>query len=40
MKKTLNSADLETLIQITGYQFNAPKLLEGVDNVAIAHGIR
>jgi hypothetical protein len=40
MKATINSIDLESLIQITGYSFHAPTLLEGVDNVAIAHGIR
>jgi hypothetical protein len=35
-----NSTDLETLINVTGYHFNAPSLLEGVDDIAIAHGIR
>ena len=40
MKTSINSVDLESLIQITGYNFEAPTLLEGVDNVAIAHGIR
>lgn len=40
MKNLLNSADLESVIQVTGYHFDKPTLLEGVDNVAIAHGIR
>ncbi|CEP10830.1 hypothetical protein [Parasitella parasitica] len=40
MKNLINSADLETAFQVTGYHFDKPVLLEGVDNVAIAHGIR
>ncbi|KAI8640598.1 hypothetical protein BD408DRAFT_347795 [Parasitella parasitica] len=40
MKNLTNSTDLETAIQVTGYHFDKPILLEGVDNVAIAHGIR
>jgi hypothetical protein len=35
-----NSIDLETLIKVTGYIFKPPSLLEGVDDIAIAHGIR
>lgn len=35
-----NAADLETTIKVTGYHFETPRLLEGIDNVAIAHGIR
>lgn len=36
----LNSVELETAIKVTGYNFKAPSLLEGVDDIAIAHGIR
>jgi hypothetical protein len=41
MKSSLfNSTDLESVIKITGYHFDIPLLLEGVDDIAIAHGIR
>jgi hypothetical protein len=35
-----NSTDLEATIKVTGYHFDTPTFLEGIDNVAIAHGIR
>ncbi|KAI9257050.1 hypothetical protein EDC94DRAFT_564880 [Helicostylum pulchrum] len=37
---SLSSTDLETIIEVTGYHFNIPSLLEGVDDIAIAHGVR
>lgn len=41
MKSSLfNSTDLESVIKVTGYHFEAPLLLEGVDDITIAHGIR
>jgi hypothetical protein len=35
-----HSTDLEATIKVTGYHFDTPALLEGIDNVAIAHGVR
>ncbi|KAI8334832.1 hypothetical protein EDC96DRAFT_525188 [Choanephora cucurbitarum] len=35
-----NNSVANITIAVTGYQFEAPKLLEGVDNVAVAHGYR
>ncbi|KAI7900504.1 uncharacterized protein BX663DRAFT_439281 [Cokeromyces recurvatus] len=40
MKTFFNSTNLESVIKVTGYHFEEPTILEGVDNVVIAHGIR
>ncbi|KAI8987492.1 hypothetical protein BDF20DRAFT_850560 [Mycotypha africana] len=40
MNDLYNLNDFQSDIKLTGYCFKAPTSLEGVDNIAIAHGVR